>query len=94
MNKDKLTNITSRGIERSRIKYSDEQNNKLNHKGNNEIENKRRTPNLKNKYKWKDNNLKFQTQDKEKMHRRDPTYGTNRYHIIAQIYPTTSNTYL
>lgn len=91
MNNNKLTDSASREIGKSRIKNSNVRNNKSNHKGNNEKVNKRTTTNLKDKYKFKDNNFKIQTQDKEKTHRRSTTYDTNRYHIIAQTDQITSN---
>ena len=70
MNKNNITGVTSRETYKSRREHSNVRNNKSNHKGNNEKSNRRTTASVKDKYKLKDKDLKIQTQDKEKMHRR------------------------
>ena len=65
-NKNKLIDIISREIDKSRIENYNVRNNKSNHKGNNEKPIKRKTTNLKDKYKFENKNPKIQTQNKEK----------------------------
>ena len=66
MNKNKLIDIISREIDKSRIEHYNVRNNKSNHKGNNEKPIERKTTNLNDKYKFENKNPKIQTQNKEK----------------------------